>query len=567
MTRNTPSLPLSRAFVPAQTPSFADLITHLKDTAKLSPSRKRDMISGLNRVAKALGLPPSDVPCDGRWLQPRLSQVRPQLIGLKPKSWQNAVSDARMAMVEVGIVERRANRITDLDKHWRPLWEAVLALSDPTLPTALRRFTHFLNRLGVSPEDVTDTHATAYLEALATNEISKDPNWAYRAAVNGWNLAADRIPAWPKHRLSLPSRRKRIKLDSAAFPKLFVEEVEALLDGLANPDPFSPTAPGQPRSPATIRQYRVQLLRFASHLVASGMPPSDIHCLSVLIDPAIAKRGLKQMLSHTDGRTSRDISGTASLLRNVARLLDAPEEIREAMAQLAQKVALPIQNGMTPRNRERLRVLQTPEHTRRLLLLPDHIFKTHTKPSRAKANALAFEDAVAIAILLVCPVRVGSLARITLDQHIQRPGDGRVFLVLEEADTKTNRSIEFELPADVVALLDRFLAIRTPHLCPPGTRFLFPQRDGNRPVDPNALSSRIAKRIRKETGLCVNAHLFRHFAVMTWLDANPGGYEVARRLLGHSDLSHTINMYSGLEVTSATKAFSDLVEDLRKNST
>jgi hypothetical protein len=51
---------------------------------------------------------------------------------------------------------------------------------------------------------------------------------------------------------------------------------------------------------------------------------------------------------------------------------------------------------------------------------------------------------------------------------------------------------------------------------------------------------------------------------MNWLDANPGGYEVARRLLGHSDLSHTINLYSGLEVTSATKAFSDLVSDLRK---
>lgn len=57
----------------------------------------------------------------------------------------------------------------------------------------------------------------------------------------------------------------------------------------------------------------------------------------------------------------------------------------------------------------------------------------------------------------------------------------------------------------------------------------------------------------------MNAHLFRHFAVMNWLDANPGGYEVARQLLGHSAVSHTINMYSGLEVKNATKAFSDLM--------
>lgn len=47
---------------------------------------------------------------------------------------------------------------------------------------------------------------------------------------------------------------------------------------------------------------------------------------------------------------------------------------------------------------------------------------------------------------------------------------------------------------------------------------------------------------------------------MNWLDAYPGAYEVARRLLGHSDVSHTINLYSGLEVKSATRAFADLME-------
>lgn len=109
-------------------------------------------------------------------------------------------------------------------------------------------------------------------------------------------------------------------------------------------------------------------------------------------------------------------------------------------------------------------------------------------------------------------------------------------------------------------MIERHLKTRCPELCPPGTRWLFPRRDGQSAVDPNALSSRISKRIHKETGLEMNAHLFRHFAVMNWLDTNPGGYEVARRLLGHSELSHTINMYSGLEARSATRAFADLIE-------
>jgi len=112
--------------------------------------------------------------------------------------------------------------------------------------------------------------------------------------------------------------------------------------------------------------------------------------------------------------------------------------------------------------------------------------------------------------------------------------------------------------------VDRHLATRCPLMCPTGTPWLFPQRDGNKHVDGGQLASRMLKRVRKEAGLHVNAHLYRHFAVMNWLDANPGGYEVARRLLGHSEVSRTINLYSGLEVKSATRAFADLIETTKR---
>ncbi len=72
------------------------------------------------------------------------------------------------------------------------------------------------------------------------------------------------------------------------------------------------------------------------------------------------------------------------------------------------------------------------------------------------------------------------------------------------------------------------------------------------------MSTRITKTIRRVTGLEINAHLFRHLAVMLWLDANPGSYEAARRLLGHAELSHTLN-HSGFEGRAATLAFSELI--------
>lgn len=561
-------IPLHLAFVPEGTLHFGDLIARLAEEKTLSPTRQRDMVSGLKRVADALGLPPSDVPCDGRWLQPRLSKIRPPMLGVADKTWQNAVSNARSAMAHFGVVERRSRRTEDLDERWKVIWTAVLASDDPTIATATRRFVHFLSRLGVAPTEVTQAHADSFLEALQINEISKSPETAWRAAINGWNLARRRFADWPQIELNLPSRIVRVALKESAFPESFINDLDSILVRLADPDPFDDAAPSKPRRPSTLRQYRSQILRFASHLVQSGMPAEAIDSIIAILDPDVIKRGLRQMLDRNNGKTSRDIAQSAALLRNLARLCRAPDEQRDAIAALAAKVALSQQTGMTAKNRARLRILQDPKYRDKLLMLPERLFETYpSSAKRAHWNALAREDALVIAILLACPIRVGSLAALDLRQHIQRPGDGRVFLVLEETDTKTGRSIEFELPADVVRLLDSHLASRCPHLCPDGTPFLFPRRDGSGAIGSSELSQRISKRIKKETGLEVNPHLFRHFAVMIWLDANPGGYEVARRLLGHSDLSHTINMYSGLEVTSATKAFATLLSDLRKGST
>ncbi|SLN75011.1 site-specific tyrosine recombinase XerC [Roseivivax jejudonensis] len=563
MTAQTP-ISHDRSFVPAGTPTFQDLIDKVTEQASFFPDRQRDMVSGLKRVAEVLGLPPGDVPADGRWLQPRLADIRPARIGITDKTWQNLRSNVRAAMAECGIVERRFRRLEDLDETWKALWTEVLALGDPTLPTALLRFVHFLNARGTVPDLVSEADAEAYREAVAINEISKDPETAYRAAVNGWNLARQRVPGWPDTILTLPSRQTTIRLEIETFPESFRVDLDTLLARLGKPDPLSDSGPTRALRPATLTQYRRQIVRFASELVHAGTDPGDLTSVSTLIDPEIAERGLRQMLARNDNETSRSISEMAGLLRNLAGILSAAEATRDALARLAARLALPSQRGMTAKNRARLRVLQEPRHRRRLLTLPETIFARASGKTKPHTAALAREDALAIAILLVCPLRVANLAGLEIDRHVQRPGDGRVYLVLEDEDTKTGRSIEFELPADVVDLLDRHLATRVPYMCPAGTPYLFPQRSGRRTIDPSALASRIAGRVDRETGLEVNAHLFRHFAVMNWLDANPGGYEVARRLLGHSELSHTINMYSGLEAKAATRAFSDLISDMRR---
>ncbi|HKL70987.1 site-specific integrase [Salibaculum sp.] len=552
------------ALLASGTPTFATLADQIAEDRDLSPTRRRDMLSGIARVAQALGSPTTDIPCNGRWLQPRLARITPAQLGVTPKTWANSLSNLRSAMAHAGLVEHRKRRVGDLSPEWRALWTQVLEAKDPTVAPAARRFVFFLSAMGVLPEDVSQADAEAFREALIRNEVSKDPDTAWRMAINGWNLAGQRFPDWPRIRLHLPDRRRTILMPEATYPAGFIQELDALIGRLAAPDLLSEAAGARPLSAATRKQYRRQILRFAATLVQAGMAAEEIMGLGVLIDPPIAERGLRQMLARNGNQTSRTIADMAGLLRNLARLLDAPEPQRAALKLLAKKLALPPQKGMTEKNRARLRILQDPAQQRRLLNMPDDIFARPVRATRRYSDLLAREDALATALLLACPLRIKNLAEIDLDRHLQRPGKGSVFLVIQSTETKGGRPIEFELPEGVVALLDAHLTSRAPELCPPATRFLFPKRCGTDSIDPNALSARIAKRLRKELGIEMNAHLFRHFAVMLWLDANPGGYEVARRLLGHKELSHTINMYSGLEAKSASRAFADLVGSLRE---
>lgn len=556
---------LAKAFVSKGVPMFSTVAESLVADKSLSQTRVRDLTSGLRGVAKALGRPLDDVPADPRWLQPRLSKIAPGALGLSSKSWSNLVSNARAAMAHFGIVARRQNRLEDLTADWRELWSAVLLSGDATLKPALCRFVHFLNGLGVAPEYVADEHAALYRAALEQNEISRSPEVAFRAAVNGWNLATKRIPSWPKTLLPLPLRQMKIMLPEEVFPETFIEELDRLLDALHQPDPFISLEPQREAlSSATVKEYRRRLLRFASDLVHAGVAPDRIQSLNVLVEPTMAELGLRQMLARNNRQTNRATAAMATLLRTMSGALGVPEASRQRIVFMAKRVALKQPKGLTRKNRDRLRVFQEEANLRKLLRLPEKLQRLPIGRARPYGTALAREDAVAIGLLTYCPIRVKNLAQIHIEKNLHRPGDGRVFLVFEADEVKNHQHVEFELPAELHRMIDRHLRSRAPLLCPPGTPWLFPRRDGNGPIDPNQLSSRLAKRIRKETGLVMNAHLFRHLAVMTFLEANPGAYEAARRLIGHSAVSQTLSMYSGLEVRAATDAFARIVAGKKK---
>lgn len=557
------ALSIDLALLPVGTSSFADVLARLGADDGLSPVRKRDMMSGVRRTASALGRPPEAVPACPSWLQPRLARVAPAGIGLSPKTWSNAVSDMRAALIHVGVTDRRHRRSHDLGPLWRPLWEALLRSKDRTLTKALGRFVHFLDRLEVTPDGVEDAHIDLFRDALTESEVRRSPIKAADNALLAWNCAVERIEGWPSVKLRREPRKRRVALPIETYPVSFAEDLARHEARLRAPDPFAEGPLQKPLRASSIATYHRELLRFAGVLVKAGTPPDEIVDLCALIRPDLAERGLRSILQANDNVVTPGISATAQALLSLARRLpDLPQAHLRAMERMASRLTQRKSKSMTTKTRSRLRPLQNPEVLRKLLLLPDRLFERSRGDARPAACRLR-EQAIAIALLCWAPVRRGNLASIHLERNVQRPGDGRAYLVFEPHEVKNSQRLEFELPRELIRMIDMHLASRSPHLCPRDTPWLFPRRDGAAPKGSDDLSRLVTRRLHRELGLEINLHLFRSLAVMIYLDAHPGAYEGARRLLGHSRASSTIAVYSGMEALAVSTQFGDLIARAR----
>jgi hypothetical protein len=73
---------LETALLPPGTLSLADCLALIERDPGLSDVRRRDLASGLRRLATAVDKPPALLKANLGWLQPRLSRVEPAALGL-----------------------------------------------------------------------------------------------------------------------------------------------------------------------------------------------------------------------------------------------------------------------------------------------------------------------------------------------------------------------------------------------------------------------------------------------------------------------------------------------------
>ena len=205
---------------------------------------------------------------------------------------------------------------------------------------------------------------------------------------------------------------------------------------------------------------------------------------------------------------------------------------------------------------------------RALFTLPDKILRGESRKTPDSRSALRVQTALAIAILSVAPLRIGNLRSLDRDVHFLRAfsdKDPVLQIRIDSRDVKNEVDLAYPVPDDVGALLERYMSKYQPLLANghPST-LLFPGRAG-KPKSANTLRRNICDMIRRELGLHVNPHLFRHLVAYLFLIRHPGHYEEVRRILHHKSIQTTIDSYAGLEATAALKRYDDIVLDLKKS--
>jgi integrase len=126
---------------------------------------------------------------------------------------------------------------------------------------------------------------------------------------------------------------------------------------------------------------------------------------------------------------------------------------------------------------------------------------------------------------------------------------------------KNTKDLEFTLPSGLCKYLDTYVTRCLPILVRGGSTYLFPNTTGGTKRE-DGLSVQIKTFIKRETGLIVNAHLYRHLAAKLYLERNPGDYPTVQMLLGHKDLQTTLRAYVGMEQGDAIKRYDQMMDDL-----
>jgi integrase len=545
----------------------ADLIEAI-GRADLSPTRRRDMVSAVNRVASMTSASPVHMKLDVPGLRERLAGIKPAAHGITPQTYAKIRSNFSAALEWAGVVEPTGRGAAKRDPAWGPLSEAVAG--DKRISSGLSSFMNWCVLKGIGPGEVRDSSVREFLAWLETRTLHPRPRAVVWSLPVIWNDARAAVPGWPGTeltRISFRAPSPNLRWDD--LPVSFRSEAEDYLTLRREPDVFSTDAdhPRRPLAASTLDRQREHIRLAASILVRKGGANCAPGSLADLVRPEAFKTVLRHYLG-PDGRKPNAFATTlARTLLDVARyqVKLPPPAMQELKAIAAKLPAMPFE--LTAKNKALLSGLESDRVKARLLFMPQTLIQgAQAKLKAGRSGLVEAQVAIAVDILLVAPLRPQNLIALNWSKHIREPNGskGALSLFIPKQETKSGkRDLTFEIPAETA---QRIRWYRREILGGLGADIqgpLFVNKHGLAKSQ-ETLSEQITDAVARHVGIHMTPHQFRHFAAALYLEEHPEGFQSVSDLLGHAWAKTTL-VYAGSSSRRASRAYGAHVTQQREH--
>lgn len=526
----------------------------LADDALPEPRRKA-MASAIRTVARMLRRPPESLPACPVQLRPLLAPVTPAMGRLTAGTWSNARSllAAGLARVIPGFLPQRFDVVPS--QGWAQCLEQVRPDRDALF--LLGRLARWATVREIEPEQIDQAVFGQYERDLVERSLASEPHVTIRKTIAAWNTAAIRFE-WPGGSLERKSKRIRRSLPWTAFPECLRDEVERWADHLGR-DPLA-DRDFRPLRPASIESRLKYVRLYLGALVESGQAPEQMTQLAQVVTIQHARAALRVVYERQGQRPSQHVAGIAGVVLMLARhWLKLPHDECDALRRLARNLR-PIQEGLAPRNEQRLEQLQDPRRLDEVLRLPETL-AARVRRSGKVTERLAhnFQTAVAIEVFLMTGLRIANVAELSIGQTLILREDGGVAILIPRESVKNRAAFSAELPRPSSQLLREYLKTYRPLLGDASSCWLFPGDQPGTHKTTGALRAQVVKAMEGVAGVAWNPHLFRHLLAQLQLTANPGADGLVTRALGHKRADTTRQHYAGFQTRSAIRLHDELV--------
>jgi integrase len=528
--------------------------------SRFSATRQRDLVSAVRRVAILLGDEPAAISLDMAAISARLASVNPLAVGITKKRLINIRSDFLAAVKASGLVPVKVK--FGGKSALNPAWVDLFAsLSGRRAHIGLSRLARYASARGIPPREINDQVIGELIAAVREQSLCPRPTVLHRKVAQIWNEAA-RDPALGLRPVTVPSYRTPKRIDWARLSKAFRQDVDAHLSWCGACDPFAADARPRALAPRSLRLRRDQIHAAVTALVEAGIKPSAIRSLTDLVSPDHFKRILRRRLDSVSGQENTfNLTLGKALVQIAHEWATVDAQVFAELKRLVGKMPAPVM-ALTVKNRRALRQFDDPAVLRRLYSLPARLWIEARREKKPHFRTLAkAQAALAIGILCYMPLRLHNLAALEFDTHLFIRAGARAISTLElpAGEVKNGTELAFDIPPNIAKMLIAYRDQFAPNIIGHRPTRLFVKTDGT-PKNQAAVAGLIMNYLRRRAGIVLTPHQFRHLSAKVILDADPGGFETAKQVLGHKSIKTTVGAYAGIDSRRAARRHQYLVE-------